>query len=422
MRLRQPESQFKTPIKPQPNAKQQSCTYEVRTITPIFGGGVEAGVPDKDMPIRASAIRGQLRYWWRFLTSHRKDANVTSEKLFENERAIWGGMGEKNSDHSSKIFIRIHGVKCKPPKQYEESQAEYALFPAKSETRTNKPAKHLFEENIVFKLVITAPESIWPELEEAVRWWMTFGGIGSRTHRGVGSVDVKKIDENIKEQILPIEKDEAAYFNCKLVFSPTHKPTPIAAWEDAVDKLKNFRQTAKPNGIGRNRNNGRSCWPEADSIREILNSYSLAHSPIHPARISFPRAYFGLPIVFKFIDQDDPVETQLFPEGYERLASPLILKPYRLQNGKYVASALVLPINHIENIKLRLVKNGKNIPVQPNSLSEIKKTEWNNMNWSNWPSNWWCSSLTESIEPIKNNCKPGQDCNPLDAFLSYFVK
>ncbi len=43
---------------------KNSETYQVKVITPIYGGGVKAGEPDKDMPIRASAIRGQLRYWW----------------------------------------------------------------------------------------------------------------------------------------------------------------------------------------------------------------------------------------------------------------------------------------------------------------------------------------------------------------------
>lgn len=36
-------------------------------ITPMYGGGVKAGRVDCKMPIRASALRGQLRFWWRLL-------------------------------------------------------------------------------------------------------------------------------------------------------------------------------------------------------------------------------------------------------------------------------------------------------------------------------------------------------------------
>ena len=32
-------------------------------ITPMFGGGVTPGEVDRDLPIRAGALRGQLRFW-----------------------------------------------------------------------------------------------------------------------------------------------------------------------------------------------------------------------------------------------------------------------------------------------------------------------------------------------------------------------
>lgn len=41
-------------------------------VTPMYGGGVQAAMPDVSMPIRATAIRGQLRFWWRLLEFERK--------------------------------------------------------------------------------------------------------------------------------------------------------------------------------------------------------------------------------------------------------------------------------------------------------------------------------------------------------------
>ena len=40
-------------------------TYDIEVITPLFGGGVEAGVNDPITLIRPSSIRGHLRFWWR---------------------------------------------------------------------------------------------------------------------------------------------------------------------------------------------------------------------------------------------------------------------------------------------------------------------------------------------------------------------
>ncbi len=44
--------------------------YRCTLVTPMYGGGVDAGKVDEDMPIRATAIRGQLRiFWWRIAHS-----------------------------------------------------------------------------------------------------------------------------------------------------------------------------------------------------------------------------------------------------------------------------------------------------------------------------------------------------------------
>lgn len=61
--------------------------YTIQIITPLFGGGVEAGMPDETMPIRATAIRGQLQFWWRAT----RGAICSSQKdLFARHTDIWG--------------------------------------------------------------------------------------------------------------------------------------------------------------------------------------------------------------------------------------------------------------------------------------------------------------------------------------------
>jgi CRISPR-associated protein Cmr1 len=44
---------------------------ECELVTPLYGGGVKAATIDLKMPIRASAIRGQLRFggvYWRSIS------------------------------------------------------------------------------------------------------------------------------------------------------------------------------------------------------------------------------------------------------------------------------------------------------------------------------------------------------------------
>ncbi|MCI5144231.1 MAG: type III-B CRISPR module RAMP protein Cmr1, partial [Candidatus Electrothrix sp. AR3] len=94
-------------------------SYQIELITPIFGGGIKAGEPDTKMPVRTSAIRGQLRYWWRFLAKQENE-DWSKKKLFEEERKIWGGMAEPGKDYSSKVLIKIEAVHAISPKEYPE--------------------------------------------------------------------------------------------------------------------------------------------------------------------------------------------------------------------------------------------------------------------------------------------------------------
>ncbi|TNF52682.1 MAG: type III-B CRISPR module RAMP protein Cmr1, partial [Gammaproteobacteria bacterium] len=74
--------------------KEETATpwrrYPGRTLTPLYGGGVKAGVVDQELPVRASAIRGQLRTWWRLL-----QPRTASELLFAAESQLWGGISSE---------------------------------------------------------------------------------------------------------------------------------------------------------------------------------------------------------------------------------------------------------------------------------------------------------------------------------------
>jgi CRISPR-associated protein Cmr1 len=76
---------------------------------------------------------------------------------------------------------------------------------------------------------------------------------------------------------------------------------------------------------------------------------------------AFPRAEFGLPIVFHFQNNEVP-DTVLYPqvgnEHPERMASPLILKPLCLANGKAVSLAVRLDVPGFSGVEL--TQQGRN--------------------------------------------------------------
>ena len=407
--------------------KQHRADYEVTVITPIYGGGVEAGEPDIDMPIRATTIRGQLRFWWRLLQMHGAE-KLSGTALFEKERSIWGGMGggesvEDEKDHSSKVFVRVHlnpeaEVQKVPVTSYS-SRVElpglaYALFPDVQDDQSL-----ISHESLKFSLhlsaVIKTDDPLdWQSVLDAVRWWACFGGIGARTRRGLGAIDVDGLTSVTKEEVTSLGGE---------LRQLGASPDAIKAWDKSIHKLKTFRQGES---VGRNkasdptipRKLGRSFWPEPDSIRQITGRHSVDttvtihgkhqdkkiktndHTPVHKARTSFPRAAFGLPIIFDFNVHPavgEPPKTELTPVGSERMASPLILKPMALGEQKYASIALLLPIEHLDKPLVLKELNG-------NVLLEMTAKEW------------WSTTKAADVDPINRY----QGIDALSAFLKFF--
>jgi CRISPR-associated protein Cmr1 len=340
--------------------------YSCKLVTPLYGGGVRAGVVDPELPIRPASIRGQLRFWWRVACGPFKD----SAEMFARESAIWGGIGEAGP-RASQVRVRVRGVgspSVLPAHIYEKDPAApgkyksfpkvadwaegYALFSAKGELNRDRddfkePRKELAQAGIGFELGLalgpTLDKAQREEVALALRWWASFGGLGARTRRGLGAIAVTGVD--------PVTEVEVVKRGGRLVLRKAAGGA-TQAWKEAVGRLRDFRQ--KPD-LGRNpgaaaNRPGRSRWPEADRIRTLSQRADPRHAVPVTAVDGFPRAAFGLPIVFHFKDErtGDPGDHVLEPadlsngDKRDRLASPLILRPY-WDGSRWLPAALLLP-------------------------------------------------------------------------------
>ena len=375
---------------PDDNAAERWQTYECTLVTPLFGGGVQAGEVDRKMPVRASAIRGQLRFWWRLLAHQEwKLGDIAS-----HEAAIFGGVAKETK--ASKVFLKISQVatpQTMPPETAKEL-SRYALFPLESSQASGPVAR----EGITFQLGISMPkldETAQKQVHEALRWWATFGGIGGRTRRGLGKIQLAGLP--------PITAEQASAAGCRLVTSGDYASA-TEAWKKAIEKLKNFRQ-GTGQGQGRNPGQGnrpgRSRWPEPDAIRRYTGKNANGkHEPVHPAGNVFPRAALGMPIIFEIRGPGEPSKSSLQPLGKERMASPVILQPYPSGNNRWRAAALLLPNDHVWQTPLEL--KGTNAPTIPAG-------QW-------WPNDArQRTDLATKIIPMNTR---GDD--PLTAFLKFF--
>lgn len=349
-----------------------------KLITPLFGGGAVTKKADEVKIIRETEIRGQLRFWWRAIRGGRFSSIPEMKKV---EDSIFGST-EIPSTVKIEIQIENKGSKFNLPRELG-----YASFPLRD-------SDAFVLNGISFSLVISFPIKFKDDLAATFWIWETFGGIGARTRRGFGALQLTELKENdkvttfeltdseqkIREKAKKIIVDGNApngmpYLKKDLRLLVIEKPiSVIEVWKKLIDNYKNFRQQRKieqeysENYRRMEDRPKRSKWNEPETIRDLLRQrlnkrdretkeIIKQHQPIEPNFEKFPRAAFGLPIVFKFKDSFksenprdrgfdrnylDPRKTILNPTGYERFSSPLILRPIACQNNKAIGIALIL--------------------------------------------------------------------------------
>ncbi len=339
-----------------------------KLITPLVGGGVKPTYPDPLSLVRGSEVRGQLRFWWR---ACRGASNATTDAhrladMRTREASLWGMAALADGPCESKVSIRIaidYAGETVAWDDFRDNPEKYVLFPLDPESTSGPQHSGSTRRGIEFRLWITYPLSAAADVEAALWAWETFGGLGARTRRGAGALQCIAIDGvATTPPTLPGGVEKAIYAGLARHLrdgtwpqaTPHLKAAPIlkvtdaeasseAAWRTLISKLMAYRQQrqAAP---------GRSLWPEPDSIRQRVKHRYGATLPATRLQLTtvakFPRGQFGLPIVFQFYKEPVAgrysVTLQGATEGRTRMASPLILRPVALANGKACGVAIIL--------------------------------------------------------------------------------
>lgn len=332
-----------------------SKEYDFEVVTPMFGGGVEAGINDDSKLIRETEIRGHLRFWWRATVGA---TCAESKELFARESDVWG-----NTQMPSKVVVRILKIAAGTKRNSIERESfvrqgrrrtietffgsrtlGYAFFPfvenqKKAENdyikdwkrvhQTDWPAGQAVpdnvvpknakaEENIKFRLQVIYPSNHENDVQTALWAWANFGGVGARTRRGCGALYCKEFAPSLDEQGVLQNDANGVHKYFEDYFPRTHGrgsqwpildkllingsiADPMTSWNKIIEAFRYFRQGEG----GRTWISGKpkkSKWPEPDAIRSKTNTSLPGHKPTGTPVIAMPRAEFGMPIIFKFKD------------------------------------------------------------------------------------------------------------------------
>lgn len=369
---RQPASTAPSRTRADLAGTKELMEWKVTFLTPMFGGGVFVSEektirhlkkPDPITPVRVAAIRGQLRFWWRAAIGSRE---ASLKNMRDRESSLFGTAGERSSVEivvsgnpqvvPKKVFAMALNAKSekqnpKPIKGLES--LAYGAFPLQPQANLPQPAEPgvLSEVKGDFSLSVKCRPEHVEEIERTVETWLALGGLGGRTRRGFGALSGGRWPLH---EVFNVKEHQTLCGVPSLVRAEEFRAvvdgleTAEGAHKRLLDRLRSFRQH-------RNGPRGRSHWPEPDEIRRITEQHlkggGKSHEPVHPVH-AFPRGLLGMPIIFHFKDVDkkypenpaaDPKDTSLVPIGCQRLASPLVLRPWKEPNGeKYSAIAVVL--------------------------------------------------------------------------------
>ncbi len=334
-------------------------------LTPLFGGGVEPREADPITVVRATEVRGHLRFWWRALRGWQAGGNL--QRLRELENAIFGSAGEGGA---SPLAVEVEVLKAGEKvdiARYARAVRWYLGFPLRGEGGW-APVR----EGVTFRLRLRFPERVGDldmaqELEAALWAWETFGGIGARTRRGFGALFREgprpPREEEIREGLWRYSRLEGWPEGVPHLTPESLVRVVPLSWKELAERYQAFRQ-ARPGG--NSRSPGRSLWPEPDEVRRLTGRHAPQHAPRHRVR-KFPRAQFGLPILFHFKDRGDPSDTTLKPhEDIERRASPLLFRPL----AERLSVVAVLEGAQFPEKKLVLKANGRTWEVDPSLTPE----------------------------------------------------
>ncbi len=203
----------------------------IELITPCFCSGANQAKAE----IRASSIRGELRWWFRTLGG----TNEQEKKVFGS---ISGGTEDEGA--SSAVVVRVSDMRSQPGE--DGALTENQLFFTKNRKNAMIPAGRTFRLQILLRK--ETPDS---RLMRAIELLLYFGAIGLRSNRGSGAM--QRITYPSKAEIMVIgdelKKDDFLFFYRSVQSSA------LDALSSLENALKEFRAAYSlkpdaPNALG----------------------------------------------------------------------------------------------------------------------------------------------------------------------------
>ena len=285
--------------------------YELEIITPMFLGGAEPNSAE----LRTASIKGMLRFWWRALYG-----SNDLKKMKGDEDNIFGSTNKKSDlvikILSENIVSKIPNGFPKgdqypvPSKPFKPNIIDYLAYGLHDYKKGVVYHTKCILPGINFLLTVTYNQQYEREINNALNFLINFGGLGSRSRNGFGSMRIINKQSNISFQ--------NSSKKSLVKFTAISKET----------KLFLFKS--------------RNTWEEA--LSKIGIAYKDARLYLEKKRNFEKRGLVAMPI---------EVKHEIIPDYIKkgRHAKPYFLHVNKLDNGKYQGKILFMPYEYYKSNK-----------------------------------------------------------------------
>lgn len=152
--------------------------FRLRLVSPAFIAGSDKNRPE----MRAASVRGQLRYWLRALAGAYQ---ATPGDVWQRESRVFG-----STEGGSAVAVRVY-------RDTPAKSGDYAMLPHRhNEGRRGLSIQKALNAGQLFDLqLVTRPGVDLPvDAFNALRLWSLLGGIGRRSRRMFGAVQITTED------------------------------------------------------------------------------------------------------------------------------------------------------------------------------------------------------------------------------------
>ncbi len=335
----------------------QKIEATFRIVTPMFIGGADQTPSDG---IRPPSVKGALRFWWRALNwgrfyTHEQDEAKALKELHKKEAELFGRAAEGDEGGQGCFILNVaHKKNINPEKQdILDFTGKAYLAGMGLAGRTALPREKDFVISLRFRKH-TESELI-ESMNEIIRVFGLFGGLGSRSRRGFGSIvrliekgdkfrpptekEIKKDCDWLKTKMMTTRTSPFSAFDANSLFYTSNDA--FGSADDAMEKVGKLLNRFRTSGTSSVPNKGPPPEGERYVSRnttvpiEELNFYTTDHHQVNAISsntrlaasngVAPKRSIFGLPHQYKF-SSGKKVSFDFMSENEKgRRASPLFI-------------------------------------------------------------------------------------------------